>query len=84
MALFITFEGCEGCGKSTQSRSLHRKLTRLSRPALLVHEPGGTKLGDRIGYLLKWAKNVPISPMAEVLLFNASRANLVDGVIRPA
>jgi dTMP kinase len=84
MSVFITFEGCEGCGKSTQSRSLHRKLTRLSLPSLLVHEPGGTRLGERVAYLLKWASNVPVSPMAELLLFNASRANLVDQVIRPS
>ncbi len=82
--LFITFEGVEGCGKSTQSRLLQRKLTALALPALLVHEPGGTKLGERVSFLLKWARKVPISPLAELLLFNASRANLVDLMIRPA
>jgi dTMP kinase len=84
MGLFITLEGCEGCGKSTQSRSLQRRLAALSLPVTLVHEPGGTGLGKRVAYLLKWAKNVPISPRAELLLFNASRANLVDQVIGPA
>lgn len=84
MPPFITFEGCEGCGKSTQARSLHRKLTKLSEGAVLLHEPGGTELGNRIRYLLKWAKNMSISPMSELLLFNASRANLMDVVVRPA
>src|SRR5512136_2519529 len=84
MAFFITFEGCEGCGKSTQSRALKKRLSRLGRPVLFIHEPGGTRLGTRISYLLKWAKNVSISPVAELLLFNASRAHLVDTVIKPA
>jgi dTMP kinase len=59
-------------------------LSRLGRPILFIHEPGGTMLGNRIGYLLKWAKNVSISPVAELLLFNASRAHLVEIVIKPA
>ena len=84
MPLFITFEGCEGCGKSTQARSLHRELSKISSGVVLLHEPGGTELGNRIRYLLKWAKKVPISPVSELLLFNASRANLMDVVIRPA
>lgn len=84
MSLFITFEGCDGCGKSTQSAVLKRRLLNLSRPVVFIHEPGGTPLGNRIGYLLKWAKNVSISPVAELLLFNASRANLVDEVIEPS
>ncbi len=84
MSLFITFEGCEGCGKSTQSRALKNRLTKLSIPVLLIHEPGGTRLGTRISYLLKWAKDILISPVAELLLFNASRAHLVETVIKPA
>lgn len=84
MSLFITFEGGEGCGKTTQSRALRGELLRMSRQAMLIHEPGGTKLGMRISYLLKWAKSVSISPTAELLMFNASRANLVDETIRPA
>jgi dTMP kinase len=84
MALFITFEGCEGCGKSTQSRALKNRLSRLGLSVLFLHEPGGTILGNRISYLLKWAKNVSISPVAELLLFNASRAHLVETVIKPA
>ncbi len=83
MSLFITFEGGEGSGKSVQARALYRKLSGLAVPALLTHEPGGTALGERIARLLKWARDTQISPLAELLLFNASRAQLVAGVIRP-
>ena len=84
MALFITFEGGEGSGKSTQIRTLYRKLDQLAFPAILIREPGGTLLGDRIRYILKQACQVPISPLSELLLFNASRSQLVKEVIQPA
>jgi dTMP kinase len=83
MSLFITFEGGEGSGKSSQSRALYRRLLRLSLPALLVHEPGNTPLGDNIARLLKWEQSCPISPLAELFLFNASRTELVREVIQP-
>ncbi len=83
MALFITFEGGEGSGKSVQARALYRRLSLLAFPALLTHEPGGTALGDKIGRWLKWARHSEISPLAELLLFNASRAQLVAEVILP-
>jgi len=83
MSLFITFEGGEGCGKSTQSRLLYRRLHKLAIPALLVHEPCITKLGKKITSLLKWSKDIQISPVSELLLFNASRAQLVEEIIRP-
>jgi len=84
MSLFITFEGVEGCGKSTQARWLYRRLNRLAIPARLVHEPGVTALGKRVARLLKWADEVNISPLAELLLFNVARAQLVEEEIRPA
>jgi dTMP kinase len=84
MALFITFEGGEGSSKSTQARMLYRRLLKLAIPAILIHEPGVTSLGRRVARLLKWAQDVDISPVAELLLFNVSRAQLVDEVIRPA
>jgi len=84
MALFITFEGGEGCGKSVQSRALYRRLSQLAIPALLTHEPGGTPLGKKLGRWLKWAQDTDISPLTELLLFNASRAQLIDKVIRPS
>jgi dTMP kinase len=83
MALFITFEGGEGSGKSTQAKLLYRRLHRLAVPVLLSYEPGVTPLGRKIARLLKWAQDVNISPVAELLLFNASRAQLISEVIRP-
>jgi dTMP kinase len=84
MALFITFEGGEGCGKSSQAKILYRRLCRLAIPALLIHEPGVTPLGRKIARWLKWAQNLDISPVAELLLFNTSRAQLVTEIIKPA
>ena len=84
MALFITFEGGEGCGKSVHARALYRRLSRLAIPTLLTHEPGGTPFGNRIGRWLKWAPDKDISPLTELLLFNASRAQLVTEVIQPS
>ena len=81
MSLFITFEGGEGCGKSTQAKLLYRHLTTLAITVVLTHEPGVTALGKKIGRLLKWTHNVDMSPMAELLLFNVSRAQLVIEVI---
>jgi dTMP kinase len=82
--LFITFEGGEGCGKSTQSRALYIRLKRRGVPVLLTMEPGGTALGRCIRNLLKKQVDVAVSPEAELLLFNASRAQLVEEVILPA
>lgn len=82
MSLFITFEGGEGSGKSTQARALYRHLSRLGIPAIYTHEPGGTALGDRID---RWVKHGgSTSSEAEMLLFAASRAQLIDEVIRPS
>ncbi len=83
MPLFITFEGGEGSGKSVQARVLYRRLSHLAIPVVLTHEPGVTSLGKKITRWLKWGQDMAISPMAELLLFNASRAQLVTEVIRP-
>jgi len=83
MALFITFEGGEGSGKSVQAKAVYRRLSQLAIPVVLTHEPGGTKLGTKISRWLKWAQNTDISPLTELLLFNASRAQLIDEVIKP-
>jgi dTMP kinase len=82
MALFITFEGGEGSGKSVQARALYKRLSQLAIPALLTHEPGGTPLGRKLRYWLKRVEG-DISPLTELLLFNASRAQLVGEVIKP-
>ncbi len=83
MALFITFEGGEGSGKSVQAKALCRRLSQSAIPALLTHEPGGTPCGNRIGRWLKWAEIKDISPLTELLLFIASRAQLIAEVIQP-
>ena len=84
MSLFITFEGGEGSGKSLQTRALQRKLNRLNVPVILIHEPGSTPLGEKLTRLLKWAQSTEISPLTELMLFNASRVQLLDEIIRPA
>jgi len=83
MSLFITFEGGEGSGKSVQAKALFRRLSELAVPVLLTHEPGGTPFGEKLGRWLKWAKSAEISPLTELMLFNASRAQLVAEVIKP-
>jgi len=84
MPLFITLEGGEGCGKSLQAKRLYRNLTAKGAASLLTQEPGGTPLGKRITRWLKWQDGYRISAMTELMLFNASRAELVNKVIRPA
>ncbi|GAH91560.1 unnamed protein product [marine sediment metagenome] len=66
-----------------QAKILYRKLSQLAIPALLTHEPGGTSLGKKLSRWLKWADDRDISPMTELMLFNASRAQLVTEVIQP-
>ncbi len=83
MALLITFEGGEGSGKSFQAKALYKRLAQLAIPALLTHEPGGTSLGKKLSRWLKWTDSLDISPLTELLLFNASRAQLVTKVIQP-
>ncbi|MGA2670714.1 MAG: dTMP kinase [Dehalococcoidia bacterium] len=84
MGLFITFEGGEGCGKSTQSRLLLKKLEQQNIPVVLTHEPGGTALGNELRKTLKRKRDSSISPHAELFLLAASRAQLVAELIRPA
>jgi len=83
MSLFITFEGGEGSGKSFQARVLYRRLSKSATPVLLTREPGGTPLGKKLGRWLKWTDDRAISPLTALLLFNASRAQLVSEIIRP-
>ena len=82
---FITFEGSEGSGKSTQVQRLAARLTRLSVPHLVTREPGGTPIGETIRELLQFAShNSGMTPETELLLFEASRSQLVREVIKPA
>ncbi len=83
--LFITFEGTEGSGKSTQISLLADRLRSLRYTVRTLREPGGTPIGEEIRHTLKHsAANQAMSPEAELLLMNASRAQLVREVIRPA
>lgn len=82
--LFITFEGGEGAGKSTQIRLLVKSLKAKRIPVLLTLEPGGTKIGKRIRELLLNPKTKNLSQRAELLLYVADRAQHVDEVILPA
>ncbi len=82
---FITFEGPEGSGKSTHIRRLAARLEAAGHKVLLTREPGGTPTGEAIRRILQHdATGEPISPEAELLLFEASRAQLVRHVIDPA
>ena len=83
--LFITFEGSEGCGKSTQIRLLEARLKERGRSVLLTREPGGTSIGEEIRHLLQFSKaNSAMKPETELLLFTASRAQIVRELIEPA
>src|SRR5690349_10727251 len=83
--LFITFEGTEGSGKSTQISLLAERLRSLGRTVRTLREPGGTPIGEEIRHTLKHSQdNAAMTPEAELLLMNASRAQLVREVVRPA
>lgn len=81
--LFVTFEGIDGCGKSTQVERIQTRLSAASHRSILLREPGGTKLSEAVrGLLLDPA--MTIDPYAEMLLFSAARAQLVREVVTPA
>jgi dTMP kinase len=82
--LFLSFEGGEGSGKSLQARGLAQTLIERGRDAILTREPGGTAAGERIRDILLHAREIPLSPEAQLLLFSSARAQLVREVIRPA
>ncbi|OGQ34385.1 MAG: dTMP kinase [Deltaproteobacteria bacterium RIFCSPHIGHO2_12_FULL_43_9] len=82
--LFITLEGVEGCGKSTQIRLLSRFLTEKGIAHVVTREPGGTEIGDKVRKILLDVSNLRMEPLTELLLYAASRAQHVLEVIRPA
>ena len=82
--LFITFEGIDGCGKSTQASLLFNTLLQEGYSAVYLREPGGTKISEKIRDLLLDVENRDMADRAEFLLYAASRAQLVRQKIRPA
>lgn len=91
--LFVVFEGGEGSGKSTQARLLYARMQRQGIQSILLHEPGGTSLGEQIRRLLTAERGEPqrrhgnhqnaMAPLAELLLFSAARAELTNKILRP-
>jgi len=83
--VFITFEGSEGCGKSTQAARLGARFEKAGLRVLMTREPGGTAIGEKIRDLLQFApESSAMTPETELLLFEASRSQLVRETIRPA
>ena len=83
MSLFISFEGCDGTGKTTQARLLETRLADAGYSVVLVREPGSTKLGDYLRSWLKDESNARLTREAELFLFAAARAALVTETLRP-
>lgn len=83
MNAFITFEGPDGCGKSTQAKLLAEHLEGEGLDVLFTREPGGTEIGDQVRETLMSLSNKGMDPRTEFLLFSASRAQLVQQVILP-
>lgn len=84
MAYFITFEGIEGCGKTTQIRLLAAALTEAGNRVTLTREPGGCPIADKVRAILLDADNSAMTPSAELLLYAAARAQHVSEIIAPA
>lgn len=82
--IFLVLDGADGCGKSTQAARLTSRIQALGRKVVHTREPGGTDLGERLRTVLLDHELGEIAPMAEVFLYQASRAQLVETVIRPA
>lgn len=81
--MFISIEGLDGSGKTTQAQRLHDWLRRRGHDVLLTREPGGTPIGEQIRALLHDLGNTAMQPATELLLYNASRAQLVAEELRP-
>jgi dTMP kinase len=84
LSLFITFEGIEGCGKTTQIGHLKAFLEGENRPVLLTREPGGTGIGEKIRQVLLSSESAGIEPMTELLLYTAARVQHWREAISPA
>jgi len=82
--IFISFEGIEGTGKTIQSRLLRENLVKEGHEVILTEEPGGTRIGLKIRDVLLSVENKGMTPVTELLLYNASRAQHINEVILPA
>lgn len=82
--VFITFEGIEGCGKSTQAKRLGKSLGRMGIAHVMTLEPGGTEIGRKMRQVLLDSRNKHLTPLAELMLYAADRAQHVEEVIKPA
>ena len=82
--MFITFEGIEGCGKTTQVKLLAKELLRQGRHVTLTREPGGCAIADKIRAILLDAGNAAMTPLTELLLYAAARSQHLDDTVRPA
>jgi dTMP kinase len=82
--IFITFEGLDGAGKSTQLRRAVRYIRKCGHRVLVTREPGGTRTGERIRDILLASKTGKLAPLAELALMYAARAQLLEEVLRPA
>lgn len=80
----ISFEGIEGCGKSTQAKLLYEYLKTKAIPCILVREPGGTQIGEAIRKILLDENNIKMSPKTELFLYLAARTQLLAEIIFPA
>lgn len=81
---FITLEGIDGCGKSTQSKLIHQRLEAMGYQVLLTREPGGTELAEEIRRVILTPGKEELDPIAEILLYAASRVQHVNVLIKPA
>ena len=84
MGYFVTFEGVEGCGKTTQIRLLAERLAATGLSVITTREPGGCPIADKIRSILLDSANREMTPTTELLLYAAARAQHIDEVIRPA
>ena len=84
MKFFITFEGIEGCGKTTQISLLKDFLEKRNYSVVTTREPGGTQIGDKIRNILLDSQNADIDIRTELLLYQASRSQHVKYIIKPA
>jgi len=82
--LFVTFEGIDGCGKTTQVTALRKSLEEKGTKVIVIREPGATLIGEKIRSILLDNANCGMSSETEVLLYEAARAQIVNEVIRPA